>query len=139
MRGWIGWMVVGGMVLSLSATSVWAANSADTAAGDDQMTEAMGHDTTPPVFMKLGRGLSNLLGGWLEVPATIDQHYTTTDTAGSMLAGLGHGLVRAVMRTGVGAYEAVSFLIPCPEDYAPILPTLGYFNTHNRAKRLPLE
>lgn len=72
---------------------------------------------------KLGRGVSNLLFGWTEIPLTVDEKidqgkpltYILT-TAPIM------GTVKAVMRTGVGAYEIVTFAGTKPErNYEPIL------------------
>jgi hypothetical protein len=36
-------------------------------------------------------------------------------------------VVEAVVRTTVGAYETVTFLVPIPSGYAPILPPLRAF------------
>lgn len=138
MRGWAAWLAVWGVLIGTTTAPVWAAEEVP-AAGGDRMEETMRRLNIQPSLNKAGRGVTNLLGGWLEIPATIDQHYTKSDTAGSMFTGFGHGVVRAVMRTGVGLYETVSFLIPYPEDFAPILPTLSYFDTRGRQKRLPLE
>lgn len=59
---------------------------------------------------KLGRGVSNVLFGWAEIPVTFDEKYK----AGKPLAYL-LGVVpvlggaRAVMRTSTGVFEMVSF------------------------------
>lgn len=81
-----------------------------------------------PAAEKLGRGLSNALGGWLEIPSTIEQRYARTDTFGSLLTGAVLGTLKGVVRTGVGVYEAVTFFLPIPPHFAPILPTLGSFD-----------
>jgi hypothetical protein len=39
----------------------------------------------------------------------------------------------------VGLYETVTFFLPYPEDFAPILPTLEYYNKSPGRRRLPLE
>ncbi len=90
-------------------------------------------------FEKLGRGVSNFLGGWLEIPLGIHKRYATSDTAGSLFTGTAVGAFKGLVRTGVGAYETVTFFLPYPEDFAPILPTLEYFQHHTRRKPLPLE
>ena len=59
---------------------------------------------------KLGRGISNILFGWAEIPLTVDQKLK----AGKPLAYLIGvapvlGTTRAFMRTGVGIYEIVTF------------------------------
>lgn len=59
---------------------------------------------------KLGRGLSNVLFGWAEIPVTFDEKYK----AGKPLAYL-LGVVpvlggaRAVMRTSTGVFEMATF------------------------------
>ena len=92
-----------------------------------------------PAFEKLGRGASNLLGGWLEIPLGVHQKYSRADTAGSVLTGTAIGCFKAVVRTGVGFYEIVTFFLPLPEDYAPILPTLPYFQKTTKRRPYPLE
>ena len=105
----------------------------------EEMDRLLLQSNATPAFEKLGRGFSNTIGGWLEVPATIQQRYTQSDTAGSLLTGTLIGLVRGVMRTGVGVYEVVTFWLPLPEQFAPILPTLPYFNKAEPRPPLLLE
>jgi len=105
----------------------------------DKLDELMVKYNLHPAFEKLGRGVSNALGGWLEVPLNIHKHYTANDTAASWFTGLAHGLFRGAVRTGVGLYETVTFFLPYPEDYAPILPTLEYFQKGSKREPLPLE
>lgn len=76
---------------------------------------------------KLGRGLANSVTGWLEIPLTIQKRYQRDDTGTSMFIGTAMGLVRGILRTGVGLYETVTFWLPYPEEFAPILPSLEYF------------
>jgi len=99
----------------------------------------MGRHNLHPAFEKLGRGLSNALGGWLEIPLTIHRRYATSDTGASFFTGAAHGLFRGLVRTGVGIYETATFFLPYPEHFAPILPTLEYFQRTTRRERLPLE
>jgi putative exosortase-associated protein (TIGR04073 family) len=99
----------------------------------------MGRYNLHPAFEKLGRGASNLFFGFLEIPVNIDQRYSVSDTAGSWLTGLAYGVVKGTVRTAVGAYEIVSFPLPYPEDFVPILPTLDYFKKDKRRKPLPFE
>ena len=107
--------------------------------GQDRVDDMLGRYNLQPAFEKLGRGLSNFLGGWLEVPLNIDKRYAGSDTGGSFLTGAVIGLFKGVVRTGVGAYETVSFFLPYPENFAPILPTLPYFQHNTKRKPLPLE
>jgi putative exosortase-associated protein (TIGR04073 family) len=72
---------------------------------------------------KLGRGLSNTVFGWSEIPVTI----ATINTNEGNSAAAGYGVVRGVgrgfARFGVGLFEAVLFPIPGHKGYMPILPS----------------
>lgn len=103
----------------------------------DPVEHAMGRFNVYPAMEKLGRGTSNFIGGWLEIPLNIHKRYRTTDTAGSMFTGAGVGLFKGAVRTLVGVYEAVTFFIPYPEGFAPILPTLEYFNKRSKKPPFP--
>lgn len=72
---------------------------------------------------KLGRGVSNFLFGWSEIPHTIAQ---VNDREGNAAAG-GYGVVRGVgrgfARFGVGFYEVLLWPFPVNRGtYLPILP-----------------
>lgn len=78
---------------------------------------ALGHSAGD----KLMRGLANTFQGILEVPRNINN---TTETRGLLTGatvGLGQGLGYGVLRTLVGLYEVVTFPIPVPSGYAPII------------------
>ncbi len=59
---------------------------------------------------KLGRGLSNVLFGWAEIPMTFDKNLKKGKPLG-YLVGVTPvlGTARAAMRTGTGVFESVSF------------------------------
>ena len=70
---------------------------------------------------KLGRGVANLLFGIVEVPNQVTQ--TTADRGGAAGStfGLGKGIMRWVGRELIGAYEIVTFPVPLPSGYKPIM------------------
>jgi len=105
----------------------------------DRVDELMGKYNLHPAFEKLGRGTSNFLGGWMEVPLHIDKRYAKHDTGGSFFTGAAHGVFRGVLRTFVGLYEMVTFFLPYPENFAPILPTLEYYRKSPPRQPLLLE
>ncbi len=79
--------------------------------------QALGHSAGD----KLTRGVANTFQGILEVPRHVGN---TTETQGlltGVTVGLGKGLGYGVLRTLVGLYEVVTFPIPIPEGYAPII------------------
>ena len=59
---------------------------------------------------KLGRGLSNVLFGWAEIPLTFDKKLKR-DKPLAYLVGVSPvlGTARALMRTGAGVFEVVTF------------------------------
>ena len=67
---------------------------------------------------KAGRGVVNVLTGWIEVPKQI--HLGSQEE--NPITGLGWGLVKGVgltiLRGGIGIYETLTFPIPYPKDYA---------------------
>ena len=127
------------LLLSLNVPLAWAREEASAPQGQDRVDALMLRYNLHPAFEKLGRGVANLFGGWLEVPLNIHKRYTLTDTGGSFLTGAAHGVFKGVVRTGVGLYETVTFFLPYPENYAPILPTLEYFKRSPKREPLPLE
>ena|SRR3989338_4223228 len=86
--------------------------------------------TTPDaMFVKLGRGVSNVLTGWLEIPYGVKTSFERTNPVGTTVTGLIKGTAIGVGRTVVGAVEVVTFWLPVPADYAPIMPDPEYFGT----------
>ncbi len=70
---------------------------------------------------KLGRGLSNSITGVLEIPFSIRENSEEHGYMAGGLYGIPVGIGRAAMRTLVGIYETVTFALPFPENYEPIL------------------
>lgn len=70
---------------------------------------------------KLGRGFVNIVTGWVEIPKRM--HETSQEQGAAagwtwgLLRGLGHGFVR----TAAGLYELVTFPVPAPAGYAPVI------------------
>ena len=67
---------------------------------------------------KMGRGVVNVLTGWIELPKQI--HAGRQDE--NPIRGLGMGFLKGagltILRTGVGLYEALTFPIPYPRGFA---------------------
>ena len=125
------------LLCAVGITPSWA--SYGESQPQDRVEAWMGRHHLQSAFGKLGRGLSNFLLGWLEIPLNVGKRYTASDTVGSTLGGVAIGAFKGAIRTGIGLYETVTFLVPYPEHYAPILPTLEYFQKTTKRKRLPLE
>ncbi|MDD5449262.1 MAG: exosortase system-associated protein, TIGR04073 family [Candidatus Omnitrophica bacterium] len=70
---------------------------------------------------KLGRGLVNILTGWLELPKNIYETSAKSNPLAGITIGLAKGLGMTVVRTGAGIYETATFPLALPQDYKPIL------------------
>jgi len=76
---------------------------------------------TQGAVTKLGRGLINIVTGWVEIPKRV---YETSQTQGAA-AGWTWGIVRGVgygfVRTAAGFYEFFTFPFPAPPGYTPVM------------------
>lgn len=70
---------------------------------------------------KLRRGLTNILSGWFEVPKNMSVGISKHDFLSAFFIGLPKGCWMTVVRTGAGVYDTVTFPIPFPENYKPLL------------------
>ena len=136
MTPWHRGLVLGLCAIWFGAAPGWSETTATPQPSQDRVDDFMGRYHLHPSLAKLGRGVSNVLGGWLELPLNIQQRYAPNDTAASLVTGTVYGLIKGLVRTGVGVYETATFFLPYPENFAPILPTLAYFQRHT--KRAPL-
>ena len=73
-------------------------------------------------LMKLGRGLANVLSGWAEIPKEVYERSKDSETLGAIVfTAPVVGVGKAVGRTAVGFFELVTFFLPIPEDYGPLI------------------
>jgi len=70
---------------------------------------------------KLTRGLANIVTGWVELPKNIYDTSVEDNIFSGLTVGLVKGIGMAIVRTGAGVYETITFPFPIPEDYAPVL------------------
>jgi len=96
-------VVVIGMVISMAMTG----EAADTA--------------SDKAMQKLGRGFLNIFDAATEIPGTMMRSTAEDGVASGMTVGTVNGVVNTVLRAVVGVYEVVTFAIPIPADYEPIL------------------
>jgi len=81
------------------------------------LPEALAQDP----IKKLGRGIANVLTGALEIPLNIVDAQEEEGYIAAVTYGIVKGVAMTALRTVVGAYEIVTFLIPIPFHYDPIL------------------
>ena len=128
------------MMAGVWASAGWSEEQAAPAANiPDRVNQALVRANIPPAIEKLGRGIANIAGGWLEIPLTIEQRYLPQDAGTSLAVGAITGLFKGLGRTVVGAYETLTFFLPVPANFAPILPTLAYFDKAPNRQPLLLE
>ncbi len=70
---------------------------------------------------KLGRGIVNLFTGIVEVPKNMGAEWRKTDPFSGMVVGFIKGCGWGICRTAAGAFEIVTFPLPVPEGYIPIM------------------
>ena len=87
---------------------------------DDEIRPPTGFEKR---LTKLGRGISNVLLGWAEIPVTFDRKLKEGKPLGYLLGVVPVlGTTRAVLRTGTGVYEMFTFPVSDKEvNFDPIL------------------
>jgi putative exosortase-associated protein (TIGR04073 family) len=85
---------------------------------------------------KLGRGLMEMMTGFLEFPGNIYAETRDDGLASGLTIGFAKGIGMIPVRELVGVYEFVTAPIEVPDDYEPVLdPPLPwqYFEGHDSA------
>lgn len=70
---------------------------------------------------KLGRGIANVLFGIVEVPNQITKTTSAHGGGAGLTYGFGKGIVRWIAREFAGAYDVVTFPVPFPKGYKPVM------------------
>ncbi len=78
-------------------------------------------DTGRLVATKLFRGIVNAASGWMEIPKQMILTSQESGAAKGWTLGFAKGIGYAVARSVVGGYEILTFPIPVPEEYRPIM------------------
>lgn len=99
----------------LAAGTLW---SSAAFAGDHLYNESAEVNS---MMTKLGRGLANVLTGWLEIPKQIGKSIRETDPVSGTLVGVCRGAAWTLARTAAGAFEVITFPFPVPKDYKPVI------------------
>ena len=67
---------------------------------------------------KMGRGVVNVLTGWMEIPKQLSLGKQEDNPVSGLAQGLFKGATLTLLRMGVGVYEALSFPFPYPKGFA---------------------
>lgn len=70
---------------------------------------------------KLGRGLVNTLTGVVEIPKKVYMISKSDNILMGLTWGWVKGTAVGLLRTACGVYETLTFPIPAPADYEPIM------------------
>ncbi|MCX7017123.1 MAG: exosortase system-associated protein, TIGR04073 family [Candidatus Sumerlaeota bacterium] len=73
------------------------------------------------MFDKLGRGIVNTLTGFVEVPKNMAREWRRTDPFTGCIVGFIKGVGWGWGRTWTGIYDVVTFPLPIPEGYVPLM------------------
>ncbi|MCM8812107.1 MAG: exosortase system-associated protein, TIGR04073 family [Candidatus Omnitrophica bacterium] len=78
-------------------------------------------ETGALVVKKLFRGIANAATGWMEIFKQTSLVWQEDGPGVGLSWGLAKGVGYAIARSVLGAYEIVTFPVPVPEGYRPIM------------------
>ncbi len=78
-------------------------------------------DTGGLVVSKLFRGIANAATGWMEIFKQSSLKWQESGPGVGLTWGVAKGVGYAIARSVGGAYEIVTFPVPIPEGYRPIM------------------
>lgn len=70
---------------------------------------------------KLGRGLANVFTGIVEIPKKVILTSKKENLAKGLTSGFMKGVQEGLVRTASGLYETLTFPIPSPADFEPMV------------------
>ena len=70
---------------------------------------------------KLCRGVFNVLTGWGEIPRQMIKSGKDKGWWAVLPIGIPAGAIMTVVRTGTGAFETLTFIVPIDDSYGPII------------------
>ena len=115
-------------LMVIVASPVWLVSRGDCAEhkqGNSVVSAPVVADTLDKpkgdALRKLGRGLSNCLTFTIEIPNQISKANNSDGPIAALTYGVTKGIVMGIFRAVIGAYEVITFPIPLPEWYRPIL------------------
>lgn len=82
---------------------------------------------------KLGRGFTNILFAVCEYGTNIQKSADEKGAASGVFEGFFRGTYYAAGRILTGLYDVVTFLIPAPEDYGPLMKPDYVFTSQAKA------
>ncbi len=112
MRKTIGMVALG--IIAVLMVGIAAGFAEETVVTQPKTTgSGMGH--------KLFRGIANAATGWLEIPNQMSDSWKADGPGAGLTWGFVKGIGFAVARSVIGAYEIITFPVPVPARYAPVM------------------
>lgn len=105
-----------GMILIMTALICGLFTVSATA---DDMTRS--RSDAQKMMHKLGRGIVNVLTGWMEIPKNIATEWKETDPFSGVVIGTIKGAGWTWGRTMSGAYDIITFPLPVPDNYETLM------------------
>lgn len=99
----------------------YSAPVATQAASTQSMSESYGSQDSYNMGDKFVRGLANILTSPLEIPRNVQNVTEENGVLVGWTGGICQGIGMMALRIVVGAYETVTFPIPLPADYVPVI------------------
>jgi len=78
-------------------------------------------DVVQDMSSKLNRGVWNVLTGWGEIPRQMIKSGKDKGWWAVLPIGIPAGAIMTVVRTGTGAFETLTFIVPIDDSYGPII------------------
>lgn len=78
-------------------------------------------ETGARVVTKLFRGIANAATGWMEIPKQMSLTWQRQGAGSGLSWGFLKGIGYAVARSAAGGYEMITFPLPVPDEYRPIM------------------
>lgn len=88
---------------------------------------------------KLGRGLVNILTGIVEIPKKVILTTRKRGAAQGLTSGFVEGAKEGLVRTASGLYEIMTFPIPSPADYEPMVSPEFVFEEWETTEKTPIK
>ncbi len=110
--GRIGGLALAALIVALGATSASAQRYGD----EYRETSTFGR-----MQHKLGRGLTNIFTGVVEIPKNISREWRKSDPVTGFIVGGVKGVGWTATRMAVGAFDTVTFPVPVPANYEPLM------------------
>lgn len=106
------------LMVGLMAAFVVTTPAISSAASEDVYRE---NSDISKMFTKMGRGIVNVLTGWIEIPKNVAREWRETDPFTGLILGTIKGIGWGFGRTISGVYEIITFPFPIPRNYEPLM------------------